>query len=174
MQNPRFLVLAGLILAAAGSRLVPHPPNFTPLAAMALFGGAQFSEKRLALGVPLAALLLSDLVLGFYPGWPAVYVSFAAIVGIGMGLHTRRAVLPVAGAALAASVLFFVVSNFGTWAAGVLYPRTWDGLTTCFVAAVPFFRNTLLGDLFYTAVLFGGFALAEKRFPQLREAVVRT
>jgi hypothetical protein len=169
MEKPRFATLAGMIFLAAASRLIPHPPNFTPLAAMALFGGAYISDKRLAFGLPLAALLLSDAVLGFYRDMIWVYGSFALIVWLGLQLQSRRRLLPIAGAALAGSVLFFAITNLGVWASGGLYPRTLTGLGTCYVAAIPFFQNTLAGDLVYTALLFGGFALVEKKFPTLRE-----
>ncbi len=169
LDKPRFATLAGMIFLAAASRLIPHPPNFTPLAAMALFGGAYISDKRLAFVLPLAALLLSDAVLGFYHDMIWVYGSFALIVCLGLQLQSRRRLLPIAGAALASSVLFFALTNFGVWASGGLYPHTLAGLGTCYVAAVPFFQNTIAGDLVYTALLFGGFAMVEKKFPALRE-----
>jgi hypothetical protein len=170
MDKPRFTTLAGMVFLAAALRLIPHPPNFTPLAAMALFGGAYLSDKRLAFGLPLAALLLSDAVLGFYHGMIWVYGSFALMVCLGLQLQSRRRLLPVAGAALASSVLFFALTNFGVWAGGGMYPRTLGGLGACYVAAIPFFQNTIAGDLVYTALLFGGFALVEKKFPALRES----
>lgn len=167
MIRPRFAVLTGMIFAAATARLIPHPPNFTPIAALALFGGAHFADKRLAFAVPLAALLLSDAALGFYPGMPAIYVSFALVVVLGLWLRRRHAPRPIAGAALAGSVLFFLITNFAVWSAGGLYPRTAAGLAECYIAAVPFFGHTVAGDLFFTAVLFGGFTLAQKRWPVL-------
>jgi hypothetical protein len=169
MEKPRFTTLAGMIFFAAASRLIPHPPNFTPIAAMALFGGAYISDKRLAFGLPLAALFLSDAVLGFYRDMIWVYGSFALIVCLGVQLQSRRRLLPIAGAALAGSVLFFVITNFGFIISDDLYPRTLEGLAAGYVAAIPFFQNTLAGDLVYTALLFGGFAFAEKKFPALRE-----
>lgn len=169
MLRPRFLVLICVILAAAASRLIPHPPNMTSLTAVALFGGAYFSDKRLAFLVPLTALFLSDLVLGFYQHMEVVYLSFALIVGIGLWLQKHRTALPIAGAAMASSVLFFVVTNFGVWAFEPLYPKTLEGLVACYVAAIPFFQNTLIGDLFFTAVMFAGFALLEKLLPILRD-----
>ena len=169
MSKPRITVLICMILAAAASRLIPHPPNMASIAAVALFGGAYLSDKRLAFLVPLAALFLSDLVLGLYGHMEIVYGSFALVVCIGLLLRKRRTPLRIAGAALASSTLFFVVTNFGVWAFGSLYPKTAAGLVTCYVAAIPFFQNTLVGDALYTAVLFGGFALAERLFPILRE-----
>jgi hypothetical protein len=169
MLKPRFLVLISMILMAAASRLIPHPPNVTSLTAVALFGGAYFSDRRLAFLVPLSALFLSDLVLGFYHHMEVVYLSFALIVTIGLWLQKHRTALPIAGAALASSVLFFGITNFGVWALDALYPKTLQGLVACYLAAIPFFRNTLLGDLLYTAILFGGFALLENRLPALRD-----
>src|SRR6266567_7198337 len=171
MLKPRLLVLISMILVAAASRLIPHPPNVTSLTALALFGGAYFSDRRLAFLVPPTALFLSDLVLGFYHHMEVVYLSFALIVAIGLWLQKRRTALSIAGAALTSSVLFFVLTNFGVWAFDALYPKTLEGLIACYVAAIPFFQNTLLGDLLYTAVLFGGFALLEMRFSALRAPV---
>ncbi len=173
----RFPVLMGMILAAAGSRLIPHPPNFAPIGAMALFGGACFASRRVAFLVPLLAMFVSDLVIGFLSGdlslglhrlIPVVYGSFALIVCLGFWLRPRRKVVPIAGAALASSLLFFGLTNFGVWALGSWYPKTWAGLVACYVAAIPYFRNTLLGDAVYTTVLFGGLALVERGFPALR------
>src|ERR1035437_6002118 len=169
MLKPRLMVLIAIVLAAAGSRLIPHPPNLASISAIALFGGAYFSDKRLAFLVPLAALLLSDLMLGFYNYMEVVYLSFALIVCIGLWLQKRRSVIHIAGAALASSVLFYLLTNFGVWALESLYPKTIEGIIACYVAAIPFFQNTIQGDLFFTAVLFGGFALLERRFPKLRE-----
>ena len=170
MFKPRYEVLVTMILAAALSRLAPHPPNFTAIGALALFGGAQFSDRRAALLVPLAAMLLSDLGLGFYPHmdwW--VYGSFALIVCMGLWLRSRRTAWRIAGASLMASTLFFLVTNFPVWLHGTLYAKSFAGLMACYVAALPFFGNTLLGDGFYCMALFGGFALLENRFAVLRE-----
>jgi hypothetical protein len=168
MNKTRLTVLAGMILAAAASRLIPHPPNFTPIAAMALFGGACFSDRRAAFLVPLAGLLASDLVIGFYRLMPIVYGSFALMVCLGFWLRDRRTAWRVAGAGVISAVFFFLVTNFTVWALGSLYPKTPGGLIECYAAAIPFFRNMLLGDLFYAGVLFGGLALAERRYPVLR------
>ncbi len=169
MNKTRFSVLAGMILAAAASRLIPHPPNSTPVAALALFGGASFAGKRAALSMPLAGLFLSDLVLGFCTITPVVYASFAAIVGLGFWLRRRQNIWRLAFASITGAALFFALTNFGVWALDSLYPKTWTGLVDCYTAAIPFFGNTLLSDLFYSALLFGSLALAEKRWPALAE-----
>lgn len=170
-MRPRLAVLITVIFSAAFFRLMPHPPNLTPIAAMALFGGAYFADKRLAFLVPLTALLVSDLALGFYSQMPIVYATFALIVCIGLWLRQRRTLLPIAGATLASSVLFYGTTNFAVWVFGSLYPQTLAGLVACYMAAIPFFHNTLLGDAVFTAVLFGGFSLAERYLPLLREPV---
>lgn len=169
MSKARFLVLACMILAAAASRLLPHPPNVASITAVALFGGAYLSDRRWALLVPLTALFLSDLILGFYSHMWVVYGSFALVVCVGLLLRRRRTPLAIAAATLASSILFFVITNFSVWALGSLYPRTMQGLLACYVAAIPFFQNSLFGDALYSTVLFGGFALFERWWPALRE-----
>jgi len=157
-----------IVLAAAASRLIPHPPNFTPIAAIALFGGATFSDKRLAFLVPLLAMALSDIVIGgFSIVTPFVYTSFSAIVCIGLLLRASKDPIRIGGASVAGALLFFVVTNFAVWLVAGYYPKTLAGLEACFVAAIPFFRNTLLSDLLYTGLLFGLWFLAERRWPSL-------
>jgi hypothetical protein len=149
-----------LILLAVASRLLPHPPNFAPVAAIGLFAGSML-DRRAAWLVPFAALLVSDLFLGFYQpvGMFWNYLGFAACLLLGSGMiGSRRTVTRLAGATLASSLAFFALSNFGMWAGGY-YPRTLAGLAECYVAALPFFRNTLASDVVYTAALFGGYAL---------------
>lgn len=170
MNKPRLTILTGMVLAAAMSRLIPHPPNFAPIAALALFGGANFANKRSAFLVPLAALFLSDVFLGFSVLTPVVYGSFGLIVWLGLWLRRRRAIGPIAAAAFMGAMLFFLLTNLGVWAMTPLYPRTLKGLAECYVAALPFFWNTLAGDLVYSGLLFGGLMVAEKRWPTLAEA----
>ena len=169
MRGTRLSALILLTAAAAATRLLPHPPNMTSVTALALFGGAYFARPWLAFTLPLLALLGSDLILGFYPTMEVQYLGFALIIGIGLTLRRRRSFARVTAAALASAVCFFVITNFGVWALGAIYPHTLGGLEGCFIAALPFFRNMLVGDLFYTAILFGGFHLLELRFTALRE-----
>lgn len=168
-NRTRLLVLLCAILVAALLRLVPHPPNFTPIGAMALFSGAYLGRRWLAFAAPLGALLLSDLILGFYPGVAFVYAATALAVLIGWTLTQRRSVAGVASAAVASALLFFVITNVGMWLFSGFYPVTQAGLVACFVAAIPFFQNSLAGDLLFSALLFGGWALAERTIPALRE-----
>ena len=168
-NKARLAALLIAIFAAAAMRLVPHPPNFSPIAAMALFSGAYLPKRALAFVAPFAALLLSDAVLGFYAGMNFVYFSFALTVLIGWIIASRKSALSIGAAAIASSVLFFVVTNFGMWLFSGFYPLTSAGLVACYVAAIPFFQNTLVGDLFFTALLFGGFTLVEKIVPSIRQ-----
>jgi len=181
MNRPRSWTLAALVLLAAASRLVPHPDNVTPTAAIALFAAATFHRRLAAALVPLLALLLSDGLLqltyragwqpnwGFYRGQWVVYACTLATVGLGFLLRSRRTVATVAATTLASSVLFYLATNFGFfYGTSSLYPQTPAGLLTCYVAAIPFFRNSLLGDFGYVTLLFGALALAEARFPALR------
>ena len=164
-MKPRAMLLVAMILGAAAMRLVPHPSNFTPIGALALFAGAHFDDKRFAFIVPLAAMFLIDILIGFHGQMPVIYGAFAVIVAMGFLLKEKKTALNVTGASLIAATFFFVVSNFAVWASDGLYPLTLQGLVTCYIAAIPFFQNWLAGTLFYTALLFGGFALAERKLP---------
>ena len=179
--SPRFWVIVGAVLLAALTRLIPHPPNFTPITALALFGAATLTDRRLALLIPLVALFISDLGIealhrmglmaswGIYSGMWVTYSAFLLVTLMGLLLRHRRNAVAIAGTTLAGSTVFFAVTNFGVWSSGHLYPRTLEGLLACYTAAIPFFQNSLLGDAFYATVLFGGFALAEKLSPALRQ-----
>lgn len=166
----RSLVLAGFILAAAAARLLPHAWNFTPVEAMALFGGAYFASRWAAFAVPLVALLLSDLVLGFYGLMPVVYGCVALSVVLGFWLRGKVSVLRVGAAGLVGAVVFFLVTNFAVWAtAGNVsdHPACSIGLVECYVAALPFFRAQLIGTAVWSLLLFGGYALLSRQLPAL-------
>lgn len=167
-NHARLIALLSAIAGAAALRLVPHPPNFSPIDAMALFSGAYLGRRWLAFAAPLAAMLISDSVLGFYSGFWMTYLAIALVVLLGSVVLKRVSALRVGGAAIASSVLFFLISNFGTWALSGMYELNATGLAACYIAAIPFFQNTLAGDLFYSGVLFGGFALAEHFVPRVR------
>jgi hypothetical protein len=169
MKDVRFRVALGMILAAAAVRLLPHAPNFTPIGAMALFGAARFRDLRMAFLAPLATLALSQIPLGFLPWFPVVALAFVLEGFLGLLLRKRRGIFPIAGTVFAGSLVFYLVTNFAVWARSVAYGHTLAGLAMCYAAGIPFFWNTLGGDAFYSAVLFGGFALAEQKFAALRE-----
>ncbi len=177
------MTLVAMIALAALSRLLPHPPNFSPVEAMALFGGAYFANRTWAVLVPLIAMVLSDIALGLMIGgsyleyvaslsfW-SVYLCIALSTVMGFGLRGKVAGTSVLGYSLAGSVLFFVVTNGVTWIGSTLYPQTGAGLIVAYAAGIPFFQWTLLGTLFYSALLFGGFALLRRQVPSLRAQMV--
>ena len=181
MNKNRFFVIAGFIIIAALSRILPHPPNFAPIVGMSLFGAAYLGNRKWALALPLIAMFVSDLVINntvyasYYSSFQWfnvdliwVYLPILAIVGLGFILFKKVSTTRVIGGSLVASVLFFIASNFGVWISSGLYPITMEGLVTCYTAALPFFQNALLGDLFYAGVLFGLFELVSKRLPALQ------
>ncbi|MEO1515007.1 MAG: DUF6580 family putative transport protein [Bacteroidota bacterium] len=187
MNNKKFDLRYGIviimILLAALSRLMPHPPNFTPVTGMALFGAAYLNRRWLALVIPLVALWISNLILDntvyaqYYDGfvWFSpftiwVYISIAAIVGIGYIFLKKVSFGRVASVTLLASLLFFFVTNFGSWLASDMYPKNASGLLACYIAGIPFYWKTLAGDLFYTGVLFGIFEWMQRSVPALRPA----
>lgn len=185
-QAPRLalgpLLLTGLIVAAALTRLLPQPPNFSPVMAIALFAGAYFAGRRWAMLVPLAAMLVSDLALaathgGVYlqhmtsPVALSVYGCIVLCTVLGFGLRGKVSSARVLGGSVAGSVLFFAVTNFMVWATAATVPghaHCVAGLAPCYAAAIPFFHWSLLGTLFWSAVLFGGFELLRHRVPALR------
>jgi hypothetical protein len=167
--EPRTALLTGMVMAAAALRLLPHPMNFTPVGALALFGGASFHSKRVALALPLVSLIAGDIFIGFHPLMPYVYASFLVSVAIGFWLRLNRSVVRIGAGVLAGAIQFFLVTNFALWAASIgAYPKTAAGLVACYIAGIPDFWNSLAGDTFYAAVLFGGLALTEHWFPALR------
>ena len=165
----RLVLALGIIALAAALRIAPHPWNFTPVGAMALFSGAVIKNRRLAFVVPLLALFVGDIFIGFHKLMPIVYASFLLSVAIGFWLRDRRTAGRISAATLFGAVQFFLVTNFAVWAFGLSYPRTGAGLLACYVAGIPFFWNTLAGDAVYAVLFFGTFALAERLFPALRE-----
>ncbi len=176
----RPLAIAGLILLVALTRLLPHPPNFAPLTALAVFGAIRYSGGRAAFLAPLLALLASDLVRevlyryglaeewGLYHGMWVVYGTTALVVLLARRARGTRSPVIIASTTLAGSCLFFLVTNFAVWAGGSYYPRTGEWFVACYTPPVPFFRNSLLGDACYALVLFGVWALAEAGVPALR------
>ncbi len=172
----KFGIIVGMVLLAALSRVLPHPPNFAPMTALALFSGAYcmsaFSSRTMSriatFLLPLIAMLVSDTVLEFTTGWgfhsgmPIIYGTIAFIAIIGMWLQHRLSVGNIALATFSGSVIFFVVTNFFVWFGGAMYPQTGAGLIACYTAALPFFGNSLMGDATYSIILFGGFAFAER------------
>jgi hypothetical protein len=156
------LVAVLLVVLAAASRIVPHPWNFTPMIAVALFAGARIERGWLASLAVLGCLALGDIVIGAWPysGFEWVYGSMLLVVATGRLLRTRTGLVATLVAALGAGFIFFVVTNFAVFMGGGLYPRTGAGLVECYTAALPFYRNQIVGDVVFTSALFGVYAFA--------------
>ena len=148
-------IAIGLILLIVFSRLIPHPPNFTPVLAAALFCGTLYLRPSHALLVPLLGMAVGDLVLGFHDQVWAVYLAVALCVGLGRWMLIPPSVLTTLGAGVSGSVLFFLLTNFAVWLQGDFYPMTTAGLLACYVAAIPFFHHTLIATLLFGLALFG-------------------
>ncbi len=167
----RTSVAMGVILAVALLRLIPHPPNVAPVTALALFAGATFGRRLAGFAVPLAAMLLSDTLLevftgqGFHRHMPVVYGSFALVVLLGSWLKDRLRVGRVAVASVAASTLFYLTTNFAVWASGTMYPHSAAGLLSCYIAALPFYGLSLVGDLAFTALIFAAYVALVRHLP---------
>jgi hypothetical protein len=164
----RTLLILGMILFAAIIRIVPHPWNLAPVGAMALFAGAEIRNRVTAFVFPLLAMLAGDFFIGFHKLMPVVYASFLISTAIGFWLRERPSGARVGGAVLLGAIQFFLITNFGVWMFLNTYPKTFAGLMACFAGGVPFFGNTLAGDIGYSALLFGGLFLAERTLPALR------
>lgn len=160
-KRTKIIIAVLVIILAAASRLVNHPFNFTPVIAMSIFAGC-YLEARWGIILPLLAMLVSDYFIGFYdfPVMASVYLSIALAFGFGWVLRKYKKWYNVALASLVSSLAFFFITNFAVWIFFDWYPHTLAGLVNCFTLAIPFFRNSLAGDLFYTVSLFGLFELA--------------
>lgn len=173
IKKIEFLLAVGFIIVGVVLRLLPHPPNFSPIAAVALFGAVYLSRKTAFL-LPIAAMIVSDVFLGFYEPtvMAAVYISFLLCVIVGLWIKKHKSFLGVVSGSVLAGVLFFLITNLAVWLFTAWYAKTLAGLVECYTLALPFFRNTLLGDIFYTGVFFGTYeiikAVVKKRIASAR------
>ena len=156
-MNKRQLLIIGFLLLAVVARLIPHPPNFTPIIALALFGSTNFKNKWLGLSLPIIAMGISDLYLGFYSISMWVYGSFF-LISI-LGTYWKK--IKVKNVFIS-SLIFFIITNFGVWLMGG-YPKTIEGFLLCYTMAIPFFINSILGDLFFSYLLKYSFRYSEKK-----------
>lgn len=161
--NIKLFSVVALIIIASISRLIPHPPNFTPILSMALFGGAMIDNKKIAYLFPLLAMLLSDAIIGFHSGMWAVYLTLAAIAFLGSVMIKKSTVKNIVLTSIFSSVLFFVTTNFSSWLLWDMYPKNISGLLLAYEAAIPFYANTLISTLLFSSVLFGAFKLLENK-----------
>ena len=175
-------VLSIIILLAAFTRIMPHPPNFSPMAAIGLFGAAHFAKKWQAFFIPLIGIWISDLVINnyvysssssnivwFYSGFYWQYISYILIIFVGLFIFNKGISLTkTVGGMISSSGIFFLVSNFGVWAGGTMYPKNFGGLITCYAAGVPFIHNTIISDVLFTTVLFGTYYLLQVEYSSLK------
>jgi hypothetical protein len=193
MSNRTKVLIAGIFIAALG-RVLPHPPNFAPMTALALFAGAYLSRRWVAFLGPLVAMLVGDSCLelatrwlhaygaanwlagshGFYPSMWTTYLAFALVVAIGCWLGRRGSLLRIGIATFASSLTFFIVTNFAVWVTETIYPHTRAGLIECYFVALPFFGNTVASDVIFVAILFGGLALLDGARERSRERSTAT
>lgn len=176
-ENNVFL-LAGIVIFAALSRLLPHPDNFTIMGSLALFAGTYFNTRKAAFLIPLLSLFISDLIfeLLFRTGFSAtnglhdtliyVYAAFMLNVMIGFWVKEKIGFLRIALGGFIGSVLFFIITNFGVWMSG-FYGFSIEGLMNCYIAAIPFYRYSVSGDAFYMVLLFGSMEMIKYKLPQL-------
>ena len=169
----RVITITAIIFSLALFRLLPHLPNVSPIAAMALFGGAYFADKRIAFIVPFVALFVSDLILGLHNSMIFVYAGFALTVAIGLLLKNRVSITNTAFAVVLSSALFFLITNFGAWMTSGIYAKSAEGLMQAYVAGIPFFQNSLFGNMVYAAVIFGAYHLLQKKVVVLQEPLVK-
>ena len=162
------MLALALIIVGVVSRTMLHSPNFTPVIAVALFSGVYLNKKH-ATVIPLALMIISDVFLGFHDTIVFTWGSLVLISWIGLAIKKNKRFTTIALASIVSSILFFIITNFGAWVSP-LYPDTWQGLQECFIAAIPFFRNTFLSTVFYAVLLFGVYELTARLVKNTRFA----
>ena len=167
-KQQKMIWVVGLIILVAVTRLLPHPSNFTPVLAMALFAGAKLN-RQWAWGVPLGIMAIGDLYIGVHP--LILFIYPALVLCVFLGKRFSQNSLGLKGAVLG-SATFFIISNLGVWIQGMMYPMTLTGLIECYAAAIPFFHHTLGSTMIYSVVLFGSYELLRKQIPALDEALI--
>jgi hypothetical protein len=161
--NARFWLALTLVVVGVVLRVMPHPWNFAPIGAIALFGGARFDRRYFAIGIPLLTMFVGDAFIGFHSLMPVIYATYALIAVIGMFLRDRTTIPAIGGGVLLSSTVFYLTTNFAVWAMGTTYAKSTAGLVACYIAAIPYFGNTLASDAIYAAIFFGTFAVVERR-----------
>jgi hypothetical protein len=182
--NTRLSVLLGIVFVATISRIMILPKlgyfsNFSPIDSIALFSGCYFSKRWQSVAITILSVLIGDMALSlimggvwtlFYPGFYWQYASYILMVLMGSMVSRKMNAVSLLGACVASSLLFFTITNFGTWLSWSLYPKTLSGLSACYVAAIPFLKNTVISDILYSGIFFGVFELAQKKYSSLRLA----
>ena len=167
-MNIKIILILSIIFLVSLTRIFPHPANFTPILALAIFGGAFLPNKKTALFLPISTMFLSDLIIGFHSQIYAVYVAIIILSLLGNMIKTKN-IKNLAITGFAGSLIFFMITNFSVWLSGGLYPLTIDGLLECYIMAIPFFHNTLISTLLFLGILFFGYTFAEKKYQVLKK-----
>ena len=157
-KNKKILFITLFITVAALMRLIPHPPNFVPITAIAIFAGVKLNNIKIAYAIPISIMLISDLFIGFYTISLFVYLAFILIITYSSFIK-KYSIKNI----ILSSVMFFIITNFGVWLMGG-YPKNIEGLVLCYTMAIPFFTNSIIADLFFSAILYYGFEQIEKRY----------
>tara|TARA_Y100000589_G_scaffold49949_1_gene41577 strand:- start:1187 stop:1693 length:507 start_codon:yes stop_codon:yes gene_type:complete len=161
-MKDRNILIVIIILIGAFSRIIPHPPNFTAIGAISILGGVYFGKNYLAFLIPIISMLISDFLLGFNMAI-SVYLSFLIMIPLGIGIKNKLSNLSVIKTSIYASIVFFLITNFSVWIFSTVYPNNIYGLLICYYAGIPFFFNTLLGNIFFSFSLFGIYEIVSKR-----------
>jgi len=156
------LIIPLIIIIATLSRLIPHPPNFTPIIAMSIFSGAYIANTRNSILIIVLTMLISDYVIGFHSLMPWIYISLVMIVLLNKTLNDKKRLSIYLIASIQSSLIFFIVSNFGVWLTGTLYSKSVIGLINCYAMAIPFFQNTLFSTIIYSACMWSVYHIVNR------------
>lgn len=172
VMKKNILLIVALIAIGILGRIIPHPPNFTPIIAIALLSSYAFKNKWMIILIPLMSMWISDLVInnylyaGYYDsllifssGFLWVYGAIICIALLGTILIKKVKISNIALSSISGSLIFFFITNFGVWISGSMYPKSLFGLIECYTLALPFFGNALVGDLVYCTILFTSYSL---------------
>ena len=166
-MNIKILLIISVIFLVSLTRIFPHPPNFTPILALAIFGGAYLPNRITAISLPIISMFISDLIIGFHSQIFTIYATIIFLSILGHLMKTKN-FKNFAITGFTGSLIFFIITNFSVWLGGNLYPLTIDGIIQCYIMAIPFFHNTLISTILFLTILFFGYTFAEKKISNLK------
>ena len=166
-MNIKILLIISVIFLVSLTRIFPHPPNFTPILALAIFGGAYLPNRITAISLPIISMFISDLIIGFHSQIFTIYATIILLSILGHLMKTKN-FKNFAITGFTGSLIFFIITNFSVWLGGSLYPLTIDGIIQCYIMAIPFFHNTLISTILFLTILFFGYTFAEKKISNLK------
>lgn len=166
-MNIKVVLIISIIFLVSLTRIFPHPPNFTPILALAIFGGAYLPNRITAISLPIISMFISDLIIGFHSQIFTVYATIILLSILGHLMKTKN-FKNFAITGFTGSLIFFIITNFSVWLGGSLYPLTIDGIIQCYIMAIPFFHNTLISTILFLTILFFGYTFAEKKISNLK------